>query len=791
MAKKGSSKTQKLNGEADPVQRAELFIRLARSQLNLGDWEKSAEYCYRALVENERADNKAGMAMCYANIAELYLRRGRHEKAEEVLQNAIALAEAGRAPEQSLVALGLLGEASFRAGDNLRARETWDRCIQLAQKLGVRSELAKDLRRKAELLLVTGDPSQALRLLRRAQGCASAAEPVEDASRHRVLGLVFARLGKGSEAEESFRSAILNLKDCGNDYELARAEFDLGRLLVEDLGRLRGNRREEGTALLEEAGRRFKRLEAIREADEVDHYLFRIDTGQDRRFLILKSIASLSTHRLPAPDFGSRCLSLLKEALGFHEAVFCLAEDLGRLRGKQFLGAGPFRWAGGISAEDILRASEGGELVMTPGSWFLPLRFSGKGAGVLYIHWLDPATREWDQQFVQTIANLVSVGLERSMEQTGPADVVSTRRRSGYYGIVGSTKAMREVFDQVDQVAPTNAPVLILGEHGTGKELIARVIHRQSARATGPFVTVSPAVIPATLLESELFGIESGTATGVAARIGKFEQAHQGTLFLDEIGDVDLSVQAKLLRVLQDQRFFRVGGNKTLEVDVRIIAATNQDLGQVARQGRFRDDLYYRLNVVTFQLPPLRKRQEDIPLLVSHFIKKSAEELGRSILGVAQDVTEILLRYHWPGNVRELANLIERATILCDSETIRVRDLPPHLQALVKKGTSLRGVSPFSREETLSTTDPVPGSGREMRGIRRQLQDEAGARLEREVAVKALEDSGGNVTEAAQRVGLSRAQFYRVIRKHKIARNLIPSPPRQQDTKNHELGTRN
>ncbi|MCS6949570.1 MAG: sigma-54 dependent transcriptional regulator [Armatimonadota bacterium] len=236
-------------------------------------------------------------------------------------------------------------------------------------------------------------------------------------------------------------------------------------------------------------------------------------------------------------------------------------------------------------------------------------------------------------------------------------------------GIVGNSAPMQEVYQMIRKVASSNATVLIRGESGTGKELVAKAIHRNSSRAKGPFIAVSCAALPETLLESELFGHEKSAFTGATTqRQGRFELAHGGTLFLDEIGEVSLAIQVKLLRVLQEHAFERLGGNKTIKVDVRLIAATNKDLKQMVEQRTFREDLYYRLHVIEIYLPPLRERREDIPLLVEHFLRRYNEENGRRLQAATPEALEALMRYHWPGNVRELENTIERAVVLADPD---------------------------------------------------------------------------------------------------------------------------
>ncbi|GIV15045.1 MAG: acetoacetate metabolism regulatory protein AtoC [Armatimonadota bacterium] len=251
-------------------------------------------------------------------------------------------------------------------------------------------------------------------------------------------------------------------------------------------------------------------------------------------------------------------------------------------------------------------------------------------------------------------------------------------------GIVGNSEAMQKVYDMIQKVAASNATVLIRGESGTGKELVAKAIHHNSSRAKGPFIAVSCAALPETLLESELFGHEKNAFTGATAqKPGRFELAHKGTLFLDEIAEVTPAIQVKLLRVLQEHEFERLGGTKTIKVDVRLIAATNKDLEEMVRKNAFREDLYYRLHVIEIYLPPLRERKEDIPLLVEHFLKRYSGENGKRIKSVAPEAMDILMKYRWPGNVRELENTIERAVVLAESnvDVLTTDLLPPSITA--------------------------------------------------------------------------------------------------------------
>ncbi len=312
--------------------------------------------------------------------------------------------------------------------------------------------------------------------------------------------------------------------------------------------------------------------------------------------------------------------------------------------------------------------------------------------------------------------------------------------------LVGDSPSMRTIYDMVARVADSPSTVLITGESGTGKELIAKALHRSSSRREKPLIKVNCAAIPKDLVESELFGYEKGAFTGaVGSKPGRFELADGGTLFLDEIGEVPVEMQVKLLRAIQESEFERVGGIKTLQVDVRLIAATNRDLKQLIAEGRFREDLYYRLAVVPIALPPLRDRREDIPLLVRHFIEKYDQRLGKKVEGIEAEALELLLGYAWPGNIRELENLMERSVLFADGPLIQASALPDSLRE--------RGPQPPVPIAAVGPLGAIAApSGASMKEIVRQAQ----AELEKELITRALEETGGNVTRAAKRLQISR-----------------------------------
>ena len=317
------------------------------------------------------------------------------------------------------------------------------------------------------------------------------------------------------------------------------------------------------------------------------------------------------------------------------------------------------------------------------------------------------------------------------------------RKDHRFRDLVSKSPAMKKVFDLARTAARSPSTILVLGESGTGKELLARAIHAESPRAAQPFVAMSCAALPETLLESELFGYERGAFTGAQARHrGKFELAHRGTLFLDEIGDVSPKLQADLLRVLESRRFYRLGGSEPLQVDVRIIAATNRDLPALVRAGTFRDDLYYRLNVIALTIPPLRQRREDIPLLVDHFLETLQAETGRAREGLTAEAMDVVMAHDWPGNVRELKNVLERALVVSAGPLIEVGDL---------------GLTPG-----LVLHAPFAGASLEA--------------VEKAHVASVLESCRGNVSQAARVLGIDRVTLYHKIKKYGLRRLETATP---------------
>jgi DNA-binding NtrC family response regulator len=327
------------------------------------------------------------------------------------------------------------------------------------------------------------------------------------------------------------------------------------------------------------------------------------------------------------------------------------------------------------------------------------------------------------------------------------------QEKYGFHNIVGKSKSMQEIYRIIAKVAMTDSTVLIYGQSGTGKEIIARAIHFNSPRREKQFVPVDCAVLSENLLESELFGHVRGSFTGaISTKPGLFEVADGGTVFLDEVGNISLAIQAKLLRVLQEREFTPVGGTKTKKVDIRLIAATNKDLEKLIKEETFREDLYYRLNIVPIYLPPLKERQDDIPLLSVHFLKKYAEEMGKTVKGFTPEAMERLMRYPWPGNVRELENVIERTIVMIENdEMVRVEHL----------------ILPGQREKQ-ELREHIPMTSEELKEIKKQIRERAVEEVEKAFVLSALERHNWNVTRAAEEVGMLRPNFQALMRKYNL-----------------------
>ena len=385
----------------------------------------------------------------------------------------------------------------------------------------------------------------------------------------------------------------------------------------------------------------------------------------------------------------------------------------------------------GIETLRRIKASESNAAVMM---------ISGHGTIEMAVTAMELGALDFVEKPLSVDRILIRLNQALDRKKLQEENVLLRQEQDERYQMIGESPVMREMAAQIRQVASTNSRVLITGENGTGKELAARAIHRNSKRNRQPFVQVNCAAIPAELIESELFGHEKGSFTGaIASTQGKFQQANDGTILLDEIGDMSVLTQSKVLRVLEEQKFTKVGGKNTISVDVRVIAATNKDLHAEVQEGKFREDLFYRLNVIPIHVPPLRERLEDIPLLATYFMNRFCRENGKREKNISQEAMGFLQAYGWPGNVRELRNLIERLVIMIPADVIEASDLPDGLaeQQMSVSALTLR---------------------------------EARTEFESKFILEALKRNDWNISETARQLGIERTNLHRKIKQHNISR---------------------
>jgi two-component system response regulator AtoC len=702
------------------------------SQLNLGliygdmgDWDKAIEYYYRALVEMEKLGNKTDIGLCYNNLGEIYLKRNKLDKARELLEAAIKNADLAASPWVKAEALGNLGEVYFRAGDWVCAHDCYNQDLKLSAEMDDKEEIAETYRRIGELLLDSGEKEEASKVLHKGLDIVKlTGAKKENGNILRVLGKLYFELNKPIEAKSSFQKGLEILKELGNNYELGKIYTDYGKTIA-NLGD-----RDIGLSYLHQAKGIFEKLGANYELATVESFLSKLGVERERAQTLLRNLTAISILSNSFVEFGQSVLKELKETLNFGSGTFSIYR-------------GETATIGDFNSEELTAIGRRRELQTEPLFICCPICLRGKSLGILYLKWREPGKTVADNIFLETIMNILALGIERiaAKKEIKPVEGL-TKTEFLPYKIVGAETSLRPIFDIIQKVAPTKVCVLIQGESGTGKELVARTIHQMSDRAEKPFIPINCAAIPETLLESELFGIEKGTATGVSERKGKFEIANSGTVFLDEIGDMSLALQAKILRLVQEKQFDRVGGRKIINVDIRIIAATNKDLPKAIENGTFREDLYYRLNVVPIFLPALRKRKEDFPQLVTHFIDKYCREYQRNILGLSEEAMARFFNYSWPGNVRELENVIERAIVLARGDRITLADLPPIFQQIGDKVVDFHEA---------------------------KIQAKVGvASFEKEFIIKTLNQFNWNITKAAKAMEITRRHLYRLMKKFQI-----------------------
>ena len=512
----------------------------------------------------------------------------------------------------------------------------------------------------------------------------------------------------------------------------------------------------------------------------------------ERELITLEDISQILGSSLELEDLFGRMMALLEQQLGLKRAGLVIRdEEKDKLLIKAAVGMdteeiqrGQYAIGEGVTGQVVATGEprvvpniaeepdfldRTGMLGKIPPSekWCFicePIKIEGRPAGAITVTkpYIDQATLDADTRLLRIVAASIAQALHINQLFKQEKDQWLDERQQlhdnlqskyTFKNIIGTSAAMMEVLATVGQVAPSRATILLQGETGTGKELIAKAIHSNSSRRNKPFIRINCGALSETLLESELFGHVKGAFTGaVRDKIGRFEAADGGTIFLDEIGTVDTQLQVKLLRVLQEREFERVGDHRTVKVDVRVIAATNLDLAEEARKGDFREDLYYRLNVVTVFLPPLRTRREDIPLLIDHFLDKYNAENARNLRKISRDLMNTLLRYPWPGNVRELENAIERAVVLSQSEQFTEELLPMQIQMFAQQGRERH-----TAETLESLARRLSEQALEDYGMRDgEIWDLVIHEVERQLITHALRRNDGVKTRSADYLGINR-----------------------------------
>jgi DNA-binding NtrC family response regulator/tetratricopeptide (TPR) repeat protein len=693
----------------------------------LGRWTEATESYYGSIALCEEHGFSDPLAEARMALGELSLMRSDHENAalmfRAVVEEERAKRQLGRIYRE---ALSDLGWTHFRTGDLALAEDVLNEVAQLSETAQDRRGLATVCCRRAELALARGWLGEAGSRLAQAELHATDLNLTrEQGEILRVEALLSVARGESNQALQLFIRSEDTIKPLGDTYGLALTRLQRGRLLLE-LGRS-----NEALPLLKTSARTFHRLSTVTEAEEASRLLYQLEARTDLAAALAQGLLSLHSLGLSPESLVERALSLLCDNLRFEHGVVLVNGHAVALKGNPNLRELPKRRSAPLQSDLAL---------------FLPVRQDRSSLGFLWLSRVEPLAVRVDSGLLVLVSRTLASSLAElkkleQIEESCAPQIPGLR----FGGVVGCDREVIEVLRQIPRVAagPGAMSVMIRGETGTGKELVARALHDSGPRADHPFVAVNCTAVPESLLEAEFFGVEAGAATGVAARPGKFELAHEGTIFLDEIGDMSPGLQAKLLRVIEDHRIVRVGGTRETPVDVRVVAATNMNLDARARDGKFRTDLLFRLNTISFDVPPLRRRREDIPILTRYFIARTAQEYQRPVQGVSEEVLALFAGHSWPGNIRQLRHVIERAVILAAGETLVLSDLPNELR-----------------------TAPARPAG-----ATKRHRSKAVDKAERMMLIKALRRADGNMAKAARLAGYSRAQFYRLIERHNITRS--------------------
>ncbi len=709
----------------DAHDRATSYHNIGWTLAAMGRWAEATENFYRAIALCEEHGFSDPLAAARNALGELSLKRSEYDDAALMFRAVIeSERQHRRAGGVYREALTNLGWTHFRKRDLARAEDVLSEAARLCEAAKDRRVFATACCLRAEVALARGWLDAACDLVAEAEHCATDLNLArEQGEALRVRALLSAARGRSDEALDLFSRSETVLEPLGDAYELALARLQHGREL------LGVNRAEEARAKIETAAQTFRRLAAIAEAEEATRLLYRLEMSVDRNAALLQGLLSITALELVPEQFVEHALSMFCDNLRFKQ-------------GAVLVGGRPVALRGNPDLPELTGRETPSQTDLT---LLLPVKHEGREVGLVWLQRSVPQAARVKSEVLEIVSRtlvpvLAKLGEIKAIEAESGSQIAGLRFR----GVVGRSRDVRDVLGLVARMAAAPVPVLIGGESGSGKELIARALHESGPRADHPFVTVNCAAVPEALLEAEFFGVEKGAATGVEARPGKFEQAGKGTIFLDEIGDMSPALQAKLLRVVEDKTTMRVGGTVERPVGARVVAATNMDLESRERQGLFRRDLLYRLNTVQLVLPPLRRRQEDIPVLTQYFILRAAQEYSRPVRGASDDVLALFAEFSWPGNIRQLQHVVERAVLLANGDSLQIADLPTEL-----------------RQPPAETNVPTPEN---LRDRFRERSNES----ERAMLVEALRKAKGNISRASKLAGLSRSQFYRLLRKHHV-----------------------
>ncbi len=634
----------------------------------LGRWEDAVESYHRALsvTEQSSSDMVRTVSRCRVldSLGELLARRDLVDQAIDAFEEIVSAAEKSDAVRSNVLAqaLGHLGDAYRRQGNLAKAEKTYRVGFEVTAQLNDRVRRAGILWRAAELALAQGQLSVCQELTVEAIGLAKEIGlTLELAESWRVEALLHAARGEPQSARDCFECALRVLEALDEGYELAMVRFHFGRFLIA------AGDRGAGDGHLRAAARVFRGLAVVPEVEEINRLLFSEEQAVDPDMALLHAVSRLAALGLDPRRYLEQVLKVICDGTRCDSGAILIDQVPQVTFGRPDLVIpGPPENDSGITNTST---------ELSWGVWR-----SGASVARLCMHRSVPGRIEHSRFVFEAVSSLLAPAFQRLAAVARPARPATVEGLK-YGGVIGRSRPMLEALSMARQAADTDVSVLIRGESGTGKELLARALHDSGKRAGGPFVVVNCAAMSESLLEAELFGVEKGAATGVAARKGKFELAVSGTVFLDEVGDIGPSLQAKLLRVLQERRFERVGGRESFDFDVRVVAAASRDVIEMIAAQQLQPDLYHRLNGVELLLPPLRERREDIPELVQHFIVTCNQQYGRNVRGVRPEALSRMVAYSWPANIRELGHAVERGVIVASGDTIDIRDLPASVAA--------------------------------------------------------------------------------------------------------------